>query len=230
MIQTKPKINLVGRKYGRLLVVAQGADKISPKGKREVTWDCDCVCGNKTNVRASHLKSGHTISCGCAHKEQEEKWKEYNLSHGRNRKNKTSKSYKRWMQIKDRCYNPQNVSYAWYGGKGIEMWEGWLKDPGAFCLYVESLPGYEVPNSTIDRIDPSKNYEPGNLRWISLAKQQSNKSNNVLLTYKGKTQTASEWAKELGMCVSTITYRKRAGWSDETALTKPSNNRCAPTD
>lgn len=28
-------------------------------------WLCQCDCGNKAVVRAAHLTSGHTVSCGC---------------------------------------------------------------------------------------------------------------------------------------------------------------------
>ena len=28
-------------------------------------WECECKCGNKTCVRESDLKRGHTRSCGC---------------------------------------------------------------------------------------------------------------------------------------------------------------------
>ena len=33
--------------------------------KRRIHWLCKCQCGNTTTVEASDLKSGHTKSCGC---------------------------------------------------------------------------------------------------------------------------------------------------------------------
>ena len=48
--------NLVGRSFGRLLVLEQRA-----KGK----WFCRCACGTEKEVRGNHLRSGRTISCGC---------------------------------------------------------------------------------------------------------------------------------------------------------------------
>lgn len=41
--------------FGRLTV-------IKPHGKQ---WLCDCTCGQKAVVSISHLRSGHTQSCGC---------------------------------------------------------------------------------------------------------------------------------------------------------------------
>lgn len=43
-------------------------------------------------------------------------------------------------------------------------------------------------------------------------------SRNRLLTFNGRNQTISAWAKELGIPASTISKRLRLGWSDEEAL------------
>lgn len=31
-----------------------------------------------------------------------------------------------------RCYNPDDKSYRWYGGKGIHVCDEWLNDPSEF--------------------------------------------------------------------------------------------------
>ena len=49
----------VGRRFGRLTVVGRA----ERRGKG-VYWVCRCDCGNLTTVRADHLASGHTKSCG----------------------------------------------------------------------------------------------------------------------------------------------------------------------
>lgn len=48
--------DLSGRKFGRLKA-------ISYEGNRK--WKCLCDCGKECLVSASHLKNGHTRSCGC---------------------------------------------------------------------------------------------------------------------------------------------------------------------
>lgn len=67
----KVKEDLTGKKFGRLTVIKQTEDYISPKGKREARWLCECECGNKNKIvaRTSDLKSKNTKSCGCLHKE-----------------------------------------------------------------------------------------------------------------------------------------------------------------
>lgn len=32
---------------------------------KSVIWHCKCDCGNECDVSGSHLRSGHTVSCGC---------------------------------------------------------------------------------------------------------------------------------------------------------------------
>lgn len=54
--------NLVGKHFGKLEVIEfVGTDKFYDK-----LWLCKCDCGNKTIVRQGHLRSGHTMSCGCS--------------------------------------------------------------------------------------------------------------------------------------------------------------------
>ena len=53
--------NLVGRKYGHLLVIRQSEKKTGVHRY----WGCQCDCGNICLVYGTHLKSGHTKSCGC---------------------------------------------------------------------------------------------------------------------------------------------------------------------
>lgn len=57
--------DLTGMKFGRLTVIEQSADYISPKNRHEIRWLCKCDCNNKVIVRSSALKSGDTHSCGC---------------------------------------------------------------------------------------------------------------------------------------------------------------------
>lgn len=40
----KPKENLIGRQFGRLTVLRQDEDYISPRGKHAVKWICQCNC------------------------------------------------------------------------------------------------------------------------------------------------------------------------------------------
>lgn len=66
------KIDLVGQKFGRLLVVKEIEPRIFV-GKDRVRklrqYLCRCDCGNEINVLMCNLRNGTTNSCGCLHKE-----------------------------------------------------------------------------------------------------------------------------------------------------------------
>lgn len=53
-------IDFTGMRFGKLLVTSQ-----APRDKA-TRWNCLCDCGATTVVRASHLKDGETVSCGCS--------------------------------------------------------------------------------------------------------------------------------------------------------------------
>ena len=70
----KVKRDLTGMEFGRLKVLEQTDDYISPKGKHYSRWLCMCNCKDKTitKVRGSSLltKNNPIRSCGCVSKEK----------------------------------------------------------------------------------------------------------------------------------------------------------------
>lgn len=99
---------------------------------------------------------------------------------------------KRWTAIKQRCNNPNDGSFERYGGRGIKISPEFENDCLAFCRYVMDLPGYDL-ELTLDRIDNDGNYAQGNLRWLSLSKQQSNKRTNWKVEYHGESLSLKEF-------------------------------------
>ena len=124
--------------------------------------------------------------------------------------------YQIWENMKKRCKNKNNHHYKNYGGRGITVCQEWDNSFCAFRLWALSS-GYN-DDLTIDRINVNGNYEPSNCRWITSMEQCKNLRKNVRLTYNGKTQIISDWARELNIESSTIGYRHRRGWSDEECL------------
>lgn len=62
-----PINNLLGKKFGRLSVVAI-TDKRNPS--RGVIWECLCDCGKLKLVSSNGLVSQQIISCGCARRKK----------------------------------------------------------------------------------------------------------------------------------------------------------------
>lgn len=57
---------MVGKKFGNLVV-----QKLAYRGKdSKKYWECQCGCGRVCLVQESHLKNGHTKSCGCLRKKR----------------------------------------------------------------------------------------------------------------------------------------------------------------
>jgi hypothetical protein len=76
----KVKEDLIGRKFGRLTVICQTEDYITPKGIHYIQWRCKCDCGKEKNILESNLKSGKSRSCGCLQKDKIlERCRKYNI-------------------------------------------------------------------------------------------------------------------------------------------------------
>lgn len=125
-----------------------------------------------------------------------------------------------WGNMQQRCHNPNFSLFRRYGGRGIyvdPLWRG----RGGFDRFLAHVGPRPSSKHTLDRINNDGHYAPGNVRWATSVEQNNNTSKNVLLTYRGVTQSMSAWARQLGMVVSTLRDRKEAGWSDERALATP---------
>lgn len=64
--------------------------------------------------------------------------------------------YRRWCNIKSRCYNPNTHNYSNYGGKGIILCDEWRNDFKAFYDWC-MINGYHK-DLTLDRIDSNGHY------------------------------------------------------------------------
>lgn len=70
-----------------------------------------------------------------------------------------------------RCANPSQDNYKYYGGRGIEVCQEWRESFAAFLRDMGPRPA----GMTLDRIDTNGNYEPANCRWATWNEQQRNK-------------------------------------------------------
>ena len=126
--------------------------------------------------------------------------------------------YRIWRGIKARCLYPNVKCYPRYGGAGITISPLWVNDFLAFLAEIGPRP---TPDHSVDRIDATKGYEPGNVRWATRVEQANNKPNqNVRLTYRGKTRTMSEWARHVGLSVQTLAQRRARGMSISQILSR----------
>ena len=74
--------------------------------------------------------------------------------------------------MRTRCSNPNVPEYHNYGGRGISVCREWNESFETFLAYMGPRPSDE---HSIDRINVNGNYEPGNVRWVTIDIQNSNK-------------------------------------------------------
>lgn len=186
--------DLTGKTFGRLTVIKFDCVYSSGRSKsKKRKWLCKCACGKTISVVTHDLKNNHTNSCGCYQREQTSRaLRIHGMRH--------TKIYHVWLDMKQRCQNPNNSRYANYGGRGIQVYNKWNEDFSVFLEYVSELPHYAEKGFTIDRIDVNGNYEPGNIRWTDMMTQASNKTSNHYITdTDGESLTIAEYARKYGM-------------------------------
>lgn len=80
--------------------------------------------------------------------------------------------YRIWVGMKGRCLNHNYCQYEYYGGAGIKVCAEWLdKENGFENFYQWSMQNGYTDKLSIDRLDPSGNYEPSNCRWATRYQQ-----------------------------------------------------------
>jgi len=123
--------------------------------------------------------------------------------------------YRIWVNMKTRCFNPNATHFEHYGGKGIEVCSEWLDFKVFYDWSIQN--GYS-DDLTIDRINPSGNYEPSNCRWVSYTEQNLNKECVPKYEYQGITFHQSETFSLFGIKRTTFQSRIKRGLSVEDAL------------
>jgi hypothetical protein len=59
------KVEMIGRRFGRLVVVKEAKPAIHGNGKPRLRYVATCDCGGRTTVQGGNLRNGNTRSCGC---------------------------------------------------------------------------------------------------------------------------------------------------------------------
>lgn len=129
--------------------------------------------------------------------------------------NTSSKLYRVWTTMKQRCRDPKATGYKNCGGKGIKVCSEWQ----SFFNFAEwaSNNGYSEGKS-LSRIDLNKDYCPENCNWVSKNKSLS-KARKALREkedkeqlrrsyyYKGKYRTITELSEITGISFSILYNR-----------------------
>lgn len=174
-------------------------------GSRALTYKCKCDCGNITLAIASEVDGGRKKSCGCFRRELSAlKSRTHGLS-------KTPEYFASHNAIR-RCRNPKDAAYNNYGGRGITVS---FKDIREMAEWLIKFLPKKNPKTVLDRIDNSRGYEPGNLRWATCSESANNQRNNRQVTILGVTKTITQWEKVSGVSSMTIHSRIKRNYPEE---------------
>lgn len=200
--------SLVDRTFSSWFVLADGPIRIGSDGhRRRYSW-CRCQCGLEKFVRNQHLIDGESRSCRpCAMR-----------THGQSGVGKSATNrtriYVLWLDMKQRCANPNNTGHKNYGGRGITVCERWM----AFENYFEDV-GVGKAGWTVERVDNSRGYEPENICWATRKQQNRNKRSNFVLTVSGITACLADLCDRFHAPYARTWKRLRMyGWSPERAF------------
>ena len=170
------KKSIVGKKYGRLLVVKQIEDKVYKDGRHRDQYICKCDCGNDTISTGSILKNGGKISCGCYQKEVFIKThkktniydmsKEYGIGYTHNTNKQFYFDKEDFEKIKDFCWS-----------ENIHKKSGYIKlvarntKTGKIVSFHQIVFGKNVDHINRNTLDNRKS----NLRFANQSQQNYNK-------------------------------------------------------
>jgi len=186
--KTGRSAELIGTRFDLLQI----EEYLGRTPKNQAVWRAVCDCGQRVVVRTNDVTSGAARSCGCLHKKQliernKQSTDPWRQAHQR--------EYNSYISARRRCLEPSDKDFYRYGAVGITFYAPWAKSFKRFCSDVGDRP----PNTTLDRIDTTKGYEPGNVRWATPVVQATNRRSTVWVVLDGVRMSATAAARKLGV-------------------------------
>jgi DNA-binding XRE family transcriptional regulator len=164
---------LIGKKIDSITVIEDTGKRI----RRTVIWLCKCDCGEYVELNSAYLKRKDRYkACKiCNQKIKSDKCREVNIKHGHSSRNKVSRTYSSWWNMKNRVLrqDKNSKSYGYYKDKTI--CERWIN---SFENFLSDM-GERPEGTTIDRIDGTKGYYKENCKWSTKEEQSQNRSNTL---------------------------------------------------
>jgi hypothetical protein len=192
---------MIGFTFGSMTVLKLHSVDVPQKSRRY--WVCQCSCGVIVNVIAHKMHPTRTCS-GCMIRKNFTK-------HGHLTCGSKPRTYVTWEAMKARCYNSNNVSYKYYGDRGIKVCDRWRNSYSDFLSDMGERPA----GMEIDRIDNDGDYESINCRWVTERVQAYNRSSSKMIKLGDETKCMAEWCAILKLNPRTVGSRIRRGWSEE---------------
>jgi hypothetical protein len=153
-----------------------------------------------------------------------------------------AKELRTFTNMKQRCYNPKNARYSFYGGRGLRLSDRWMDPENGFINFVTDMGRVPSQRHSIDRINNDLGYSKENCRWILLSEQSGNKKNyqgkhshikeyNKIYTHNGVSKTVDQWfmderiEERLGITVKGFNDRIGDEWHHDDIINVPAYGR-----
>lgn len=195
--------DISGQRFGMLTVTSEYEARRDKNGKSYIYWKCICDCGREIWTRGTTLRYGTVKSCNHHNK--------CNLKHGM----VNSRLYRIYYDMKQRCLNPKNTAYEYYGGRGITICDEWLGENGFINFSKWALSNGYDDELTIDRINTNGNYGPDNCRWADIHTQMMNRRNSLFIEHNGKSEAIMDIAQRHSLSTTTVKRRIDKGWDEK---------------
>ena len=124
-----------------------------------------------------------------------------------NDRGRTSRLYKVWAAMKQRCLNSKNKDYGRYGGRGITVCPAWMEfEP--FQQWA-LLHGY-ADGLTIERVENNKGYGPENCEWKTRQDQAINRDFHPSMSG----ERGVSWHKHLCKWYARVIHKRKVAYSE----------------
>ena len=106
--------------------------------------------------------------------------------------------HRSWLSMITRCYggDKSRDDFKFYAGKGITVCERWRE---SFLNFYADMGPKPTTRHSIDRVNSSLGYSPENCRWADPKEQRRNQHTVRVITYMGRSQLLTDWAREIGI-------------------------------
>lgn len=158
-----------GDKIGFLTVIQRVRDDTKTKSPNlKVRVVVDCVCGQRMTIPQYYLtRANPKTHCGCQAKTI---------------KTHYNREYRIWLMMHYRTENPKHNAYKHYKSRGITVHPDFHKsrpDDEGFKTWLAEMGPRPAPEYSCDRINNTRGYEPGNIRWATPTQQRANQGNRI---------------------------------------------------
>lgn len=165
----------------------------------------------RVSVRAEHPPLNTTLNQERANVMPK---KLFPITHGLSK----SKEYHIWCIMLQRCYNPNDPSYQYYGASGITVCDEWRH---SFETFLADMGPRTNPKHTIERINNSIGYSKENCKWDTRKEQARNRRNSVRLSVRGVEGCLSALCEHFEKDYFLVHQRLKYGWDVERAFFEP---------